>query len=85
MFGVIPEQEQLGYPAEDRFVLNSSKLDLIFLIFSPECSTDREAILMPHLEALADFRESVRTMAKEHKNVNILQVHFLFITHFINS
>lgn len=44
VFGTIPEQEQLGYPSDDR----------------PECSTDRESILMPHLEALADFRASVR-------------------------
>ncbi|KAI6184940.1 Cysteinyl-tRNA synthetase [Aphelenchoides bicaudatus] len=57
MFGAISEQEQLGYPAED----------------SPECALDREAILMPHLEALANFRSSVRDMARGHKNINILK------------
>jgi hypothetical protein len=47
--------------------------------FSGESSIDREAVLMPHLEALADFRQSVRTMAREHKNINILKVLFLII------
>ncbi|KAI6196007.1 Cysteinyl-tRNA synthetase [Aphelenchoides besseyi] len=34
---------------------------------------DRESILMPHLTALAEFRQEVRTMAREQKNTNILQ------------
>jgi len=57
MFGVIPEQTQLGYPSED----------------SSECSADKETILMPYLEALADFRKAVREMAIEQKNNNILK------------
>lgn len=37
-------------------------------------STSAEAVLMPYLLALADFREKVRNIAREHKIVGILQV-----------
>jgi hypothetical protein len=48
-------------------------------IFSAQSSTDRESVLMPYLEALAQFRESVRAMAREQKNTNILKVVTLFL------
>ncbi|KAI6224150.1 Cysteinyl-tRNA synthetase [Aphelenchoides besseyi] len=57
MFGAIPDHEQIGYPSDQQ---NGAEVD-------------RESILMPHLTALAEFRQEVRTMAREQKNTNILQ------------
>ncbi|KAI6171817.1 Cysteinyl-tRNA synthetase [Aphelenchoides besseyi] len=57
MFGAIPDQEQIGYPSDQQ---NGTEVD-------------RESVLMPHLTALAEFRQNVRSMAREQKNTNILQ------------
>uniref|UniRef100_A0A915CWW8 Cysteine--tRNA ligase, cytoplasmic n=1 Tax=Ditylenchus dipsaci TaxID=166011 RepID=A0A915CWW8_9BILA len=57
MFGAIPENYPLGFPTDQNG--NSTE--------------DREELIMPYLYALSDFRKNVRVMAKEHKNINILE------------
>jgi len=47
-----------------------------FLRTSENHCMDKEAILMPYLEALANFREIVRSEARTSKNINILKVYF---------
>lgn len=43
-------------------------------IFSGNSTENREELIIPYLQALADFREKVRKMAKEQKNLDILAV-----------
>jgi len=63
MFGVIPSgHHQIGFPSEE----NGNMAGL--------GAETKEELIMPYLTALADFREKVRTAAREQKNVNILQV-----------
>ncbi|KAI1715685.1 tRNA synthetases class I (C) catalytic domain-containing protein [Ditylenchus destructor] len=56
MFGAIPESQQFGFPTDQNG--NSTE--------------NREELIIPYLQALADFREKVRKMAKEQKNLDIL-------------
>ncbi|KAE9556057.1 hypothetical protein FO519_000691 [Halicephalobus sp. NKZ332] len=57
IFGVIPEHNDIGFPTE------STGTD----------TGDKEELLMPYLNALANFRENVRNMARTAKNKDILE------------
>jgi len=57
IFGVIPEHNDIGFPSE------STGTDV----------GDKEELLMPYLNALANFRENVRNMARTAKNTDILE------------
>ncbi|KHN83584.1 Cysteine--tRNA ligase, cytoplasmic [Toxocara canis] len=63
IFGAIPQNVEIGFPIESSGPLSC--------LGGP--STSAEAVLMPYLLALADFREKVRNIAREHKVVGILQ------------
>uniref|UniRef100_A0A0N5AW37 Cysteine--tRNA ligase, cytoplasmic n=1 Tax=Syphacia muris TaxID=451379 RepID=A0A0N5AW37_9BILA len=63
VFGTIPGECEVGFPIE--------KNDSAFHGGNPSTST--EAVLMPYLTALANFREKVRNIAREHKITGILE------------
>ncbi|CAB3410791.1 unnamed protein product [Caenorhabditis bovis] len=62
IFGAIPQYEEIGFSSED---------DADTLGATPTFS--KEAVVMPYLTALAEFREKVRNIAKEHKIIGILE------------
>uniref|UniRef100_A0A914WDT4 Cysteine--tRNA ligase, cytoplasmic n=1 Tax=Plectus sambesii TaxID=2011161 RepID=A0A914WDT4_9BILA len=62
IFGAIPHHTEIGFPTDSSTSANGE---------TP--STSKEEILMPYLNALADFRERVRLIAKENKIVGILE------------
>lgn len=59
-FGAIPQFQDIGYPIDSDNTCGGA-------------STSKETVVMPYLTALAEFREKVRNIAKEHKIVGILQ------------
>uniref|UniRef100_A0A0M3JXA8 Cysteine--tRNA ligase, cytoplasmic n=1 Tax=Anisakis simplex TaxID=6269 RepID=A0A0M3JXA8_ANISI len=63
IFGTIPQNIEIGFPIESS--------GSVSCLGAP--STSAESVLMPYLLALADFREKVRNIAREHKVVGILQ------------
>lgn len=67
VFGVIPDSDSIGFPVGDcsSTITNGD---------ASSSNANKETIVMPYLCALADFRERVRLIAKEHKIVAILEV-----------
>ena len=82
MFGVIPTGTgKIGFPVErygssielslpHQFFFSS----IFFVSEDGENGANLEEKLMPYLSALADFREKVRSVAREHKVTGILEV-----------
>ncbi|CAI5438832.1 unnamed protein product [Caenorhabditis angaria] len=62
MFGAIPEFSDIGFVNEDENAASGTT-----------GSFNKEAVVMPYLTALAEFREKVRNIAKEHKIIGILE------------
>ncbi|VDD92361.1 unnamed protein product [Enterobius vermicularis] len=67
VFGAIPYGYEIGFPVETRSLFSDS------ISYGGGPSTSTEALLMPYLTALADFREKVRNIAREHKVAGILE------------
>lgn len=63
VFGAIPYSCEIGFPVETS--------DSVLYGGGPSTST--ETVLMPYLTALAEFREKVRNIAREHKIAGILE------------
>lgn len=77
VFGVIPESQPLGFPAEGgyNFVSSSNNFFKQRMIYSENWSShNKEEIVMPYLKALIDFREEVRKCARTEKNITMLKV-----------
>lgn len=77
VFGVIPESQPLGFPAEGgyNFVSSTNNFYKRKMIYSENLSAhNKEEIVMPYLKALIDFREEVRTCARAEKNIAMLKV-----------
>lgn len=79
IFGAIPQSNQdIGYVSEDECVIsNFFRIEFISSFRGDEgasTSFNKEAVVMPYLTALAEFREKVRNIAKEHKINGILEV-----------
>ena len=82
MFGVIPTGTgKIGFPVErygssielslpHQFFFSS----IFFASENGENGANLEEKLMPYLSALADFREKVRSVAREHKVTGVLEV-----------
>ncbi|CAD6191916.1 unnamed protein product [Caenorhabditis auriculariae] len=62
MFGAIPQHQEIGFPVDSDDAASCGI-----------ASTSKETVVMPYLTALAEFREKVRNIAKEHKIVGILE------------
>ncbi|KAH7729373.1 cysteine--tRNA ligasecytoplasmic [Aphelenchoides avenae] len=56
MFGAIPESQQLGFPTDQ----------------NGNIAENREELVMPYLQALSEFREKIREIAREKKVIDIL-------------
>ncbi|EGT38442.1 hypothetical protein CAEBREN_31972, partial [Caenorhabditis brenneri] len=80
IFGAIPQSSQeIGFVSEDEYVvffcrsLKQSENLTCSCNGAGTTSFNKEDIVMPYLDALAQFREEVRTIAKEHKVNGILE------------
>lgn len=52
------------------------------LCFSGNIAENREELVMPYLQALSEFREKIREIAREKKVIDILDVRLILVIGF---